>query len=494
MTSKRPSVVGKNLRAYTTVWGLLMLCFAVLFLPGGGSAASAQATEKPNFVFILTDDMRKDDLRFMPKTNALLAEGGVELTNAFVTNSLCCPSRATILRGEYSHNHKIWGNSPPLGGFQKFRDLGRESSTIATWLDDPNNFADRVDYDTILIGKYLNGYDATTYVPPGWDQWFAWEGGYKSDAAYEINENGHIVRYERSKIHDTDLHARTAVRFIRNTAGGAPFFMYLSPNAPHDPAYVPQRHQGMFSEVPLPEPPSFNEADVSDKPAWVREKPRLAPDRVRYLRRLHRKRLRSLQSVDEMVGRVVGSLSDTDELSKTYVVFTSDNGYHLGEHRLETKATAYEEAIRVPLLVRGPGISRGVTRSGMALNNDLAPTFADLAGITPSAFVDGRSLVPLLLSATSPDSWRSAFLIEHRRSANEGPFARLVHDYDAVRTANHLYVEYATGARELYDLTNDPYELRSRHDTAGTDLKRGLSSRLDALRGCAADGCGSAEN
>ena len=447
----------------------------------------AQAATKPNIFFVLTDDMNASDLRYMPKTRNLLADRGTRFTNAFVTNSLCCPSRATILRGQYSHNHKIWGNFSPLGGFQKFRDLGREKSTIATWLN-------RSGYDTILIGKYLNGYDDTTYVPPGWDRWHGYLGYYEaSPDTYQINENGRIATYDRSQIHDTDLFADKAAGFMRNTAGGAPFFMYLSTNAPHTPAYVPQRHQGMFSDTSLPKPPSFNEADVSDKPAWVREKPRLTPGHVDYLRELYRKRLRSLQSVDEMVGRLVNVLRDTGELSNTYIVFTSDNGYHLGEHRLEAKATAYEEAIQAPLLVRGPGVPRGMSRSQIALNNDLAPTFAALAGVTPPTFVDGRSLSPLL-SASPPASWRSALLVEHRRSANEGPFARLIPNYDAVRTANHLYVEYESGARELYNLSNDPYELRSRHGSAGTDLKRRLASRLDALRGCAADDCRSAEN
>jgi N-acetylglucosamine-6-sulfatase len=478
---------------------LVLLALLGMVASFGFSASQAksgfsQTATKPNILFVLTDDMNASDLRYMPNTSRLLAERGTRFTNAFVTNSLCCPSRATTLRGQYSHNHLVWGNFLPLGGFQKFRDLGREQSTIATWLDNPNNFPDRVDYDTILIGKYLNGYDDTTYVPAGWDRWHAYLGYYEaSPDTYRINENGHINSYDRSRIHDTDLFADKAASFLRNTAGGAPFFMYLSTNAPHTPAYVPQRHHGMFSDTPLPRPPSFDEADVSDKPAWVREKPRLTQGRVDYLRGLYRKRLRSLQSVDEMVGRLVSVLRDTGELSNTYIVFTSDNGYHLGEHRLEAKATPYEEAIGVPLLVRGPRVPQGVSRSKMVLNNDFAPTFADLAGVTPPSIVDGRSLRPLL-STSSPASWRSAFLVEHRRSQYEGPFARVVPNYDAVRTTNYLYVRYGTGERELYDLGDDPYELRSRHRTASSELKSRLASRLDELRGCAAVGCRSAEN
>ncbi len=474
-------------RKFLALFGMLGLIGGFGLTAGQAESGFAQTTPRPNILFVLTDDMNTSDLRYMPKTENFLAEGGVKFTNAFVTNSLCCPSRSTILRGQYSHNHKVLGNFSPLGGFQKFRDLGRERSTIATWLDDAG-------YQTVLLGKYLNGYDNTRHVPPGWDRWYGYLDYYEaSPDTYRVNENGRIVTYDRSRRHDTDLFADKAASFVRTAAGGAPFFMYLSTNAPHTPAYVPKRHEGMFSNVALPKPPSFNEADVSDKPAWVRDVPRLTSDDVGDLQLLHRKRLRSLQSVDEMFGRLVDALKDTGQLSNTYVVFTSDNGYHLGEHRLLSKSTPYEETISVPLLVRGPGVPRGVSRPAMALNNDLAPTLADLAGVNPPSFVDGRSLGPFL-SAASPASWRSAFLVEHRRSANEGPYARLVTDYDAVRTADHLYVEYGTGEKELYNLDNDPHELNSIHRTAGADLKRQLASRLDDLRGCAAEGCRSAEN
>ena len=473
--------------------GKLLALFAILGLIGGfgltaGQAESsfAQTTSRPNILFVLTDDMRADDLRYMPETRKLLVNRGVKFKNAFVTRSMCCPSRATILRGQYAHNHRVWVNVPPMGGFQRFRKLGREKSTIATWLNNAG-------YDTVLIGKYLNNYDDTKHVPPGWDGWNAYLGTYYEPDTYRINENGNIKTYDRSRIHDTDLLADKATGFVRHTAGGAPFFMHLSPYAPHAPAHYAKRHANLFSDRLLPKPPNFNEADVSDKPAWVRNKPRLSSTQTSEMTQLYRKRLRALQSVDEMVGRLVDALRDTGQLSNSYIVFTSDNGLHLGVHRLEEKATAYEEAIHVPLVVRGPGVPAGKVRSQMALNNDLAPTFADLAGVSPPAFVDGRSLSPLL-SAAPPAAWRTAFLVEHRRSANELANARVIPDYDAVRTANHLYVEYGTGEKELYNLANDPHELRSIHRTAGSDLKRSLASRLDDLRGCAADGCRSAES
>ena len=226
----------------------------------------------------------------------------------------------------------------------------------------------------------------------------------------------------------------------------------------------------------------------------MRNTPILTPEEVSRLGQRYRQRLRSLQSVDEMVGSLVGVLRQTGELSNTYIVFTSDNGLHLGEHRINKKKwTAYEEAIHVPLLVRGPEVPRGVSRSQMALNNDLAPTFASWAGLTPPSFVDGRSLGPLL-SASPPSSWRSALLVEHWLDENGDPYAATIPDYTAVRTGRYLFVRYATGEVELYDLSNDPYELESLHNTASTELKERLGSRLDALEGCAAQSCRSAEN
>ena len=190
--------------------------------PQQTSYAQAADPARPNVLFILTDDMKARELQYMPNTQSLLADQGVKFTEAYVTRSLCCPSRASTLRGQYAHNHEVWVNVPPLGGFWKFYDQGLETSTIATWLDDPDNFDDGIDYDTVLIGKYLNrygldrngNYAPTAHVPPGWDEWHAWEGNYQSDTNYDINENGQIVRYQRSQIHDTDLHARTAENFI----------------------------------------------------------------------------------------------------------------------------------------------------------------------------------------------------------------------------------------------------------------------------------------
>jgi N-acetylglucosamine-6-sulfatase len=460
-------------------------------------------------MFILTDDMKASDLDkvvngqyVMPKTQNLLVKQGVKFTKPWVTRSLCCPSRATILRGQYTHNHQVWTNVNPSGGFWNFYDRNLERSTIATWLDRRDG---KEYYDTILIGKYLNRYglarngtyEPTTHVPRGWDKWYAWEGTYYRPNTYDINRNGRIVTYQRSRRHDTDLHAQTAVNFISKSAGGRPFFMYLAPNAPHKPAYSAPRHANLFTDVPLPRPTSFNEADVSDKPAWVRNKPFLSSAKIQELTTLYRKRLRALKSVDDMVGRVVGALRDIRELDNTYIVFTSDNGYYLGEHRLEEKAAAYNAAPRIPLVIRGPGVPAGVSRSQMVLNNDFAPTFASWAGVRPRNVVDGRSLKPLL-TTSPPPSWRSAFLVEHRSAPEEYPYVRSIPDYDAIRTARYSYVAYATGERELYDLNTDPTELTNIYDP-DSPIVSDLHARLNALKSCAgrnmsAGSCKTAEN
>jgi N-acetylglucosamine-6-sulfatase len=483
-----------------------LLLFALLCLVAsvGMTASQTQrslaqtADPRPNILFILADDMRASDVDkvvngqpVMPNTQEVLDKQGVEFEKPWVTRSLCCPSRATIFRGQYPHNHNVWVNVPPSGGYWSFHDQGLENSTVATWLNEAG-------YDTVLIGKYLNRYGLDLNgnyvpnpdVPPGWDEWYAWEGDYNSDTKYDINENGTIHTYFRSDTHDTDLHAQTAEKYIRRTEGGAPFFMHLSPNVPHFPSYYAPRHADMFTDTPLPRPTSFNEADVSDKPAWVRNKPRLSSADIGEMTGFYRDRLRALQSLDDMVGTLVGALRDTGELSNTYIVFTSDNGIYLGEHRLEAKAAAYNAAPRIPLLIRGPNVPQGVSRSQIVLNNDFAPTIASWAGVTPPAFVDGRSIEPLLTS-NPPTSWRSAFLVEHRRTPEEFANVRAIPNYSAIRTNRYNYVEYDNVAkeRELYDLDADPTELTNIYDTAPSTLISELHARLEALKSCAGAEC-----
>ena len=467
----------------------------------------AQTSDHPNLVLILTDDLDagllQDHPADYPSLRQLAAEG-TTFENAFVTDPLCCPSRATTLRGQYAHNHQILGNWAPQGGARKFRDLGHEDSTVATWLRDEG-------YRTALVGKYMNDYYGDR-VPVGWDDWYAITGGHLSE---DLNENGRVRHYDPGRHHLDDVLAERATGYVRQSPGNvAPFFMWTGTQAPHAPATPAPRHKDALKDVELPRPPSFDEEDVSDKPDWVRDNRPLGQNQIVPMQDLYRKRLQSMLAVDDMVGDLVDALRRSGELDDTYIFFTSDNGWHAGEHRLTPgKWTAYEEDIRVPLMVRGPGVPEGKKLPHTVLNNGLAPTFADMAGADPPKFVDGRSLAPLLDGTPTPEEdWRRRFLIEaatelgptavpplsgdplpeDRRRAPREEWGRP--GLEAVRTGDHLYVEYDNGERELYDLSEDPYQLNDRYEAAQPELVRRLRGRLGALRGCSEDDCRVAEN
>lgn len=465
----------------------LLSSLFVSLLAGCGGRESGEAggeenssSERPNIILVMTDDQDAASAEHMPHLQSLFVERGADFENAFVTNALCCPSRATMLRGQYSHNHGIVGNEWPMGGFRKFRASGVESSTVATRLKSAG-------YRTAYFGKYLNGY-ASTHVPPGWDEWNAVAGSYLSNY---LSENGRFRYYDPERFHDTDVLADKAVEYVDGASKkDPPFFAVIAPRAPHLPATPAPRHEDEFEDAELPRPPSFDEKDVSDKPAWIRTRQNLSPSRINYLEQLHKNRLRSLQSVDEMFPRLIETLRENKELDNTYLVFTSDNGYHMGHHRLPAgKWTAYEEDIRVPLVIRGPEVPEGRSVEEIALNNDLAPTFTDLAGIKPRASVDGRSLAPLLDGdPVPPENWRTAFLVEEA----EKEVARRPELW-AIRTMNAIYMEYATGEREFYDLGEDPHQLENKYEDADPDLLRRLDRRLDELRDCEGDSCRVAE-
>ncbi len=489
--------------------------FALLLIAGSVPAfafakrAPAAAPARPNIVYIVSDDQDLASVAYMPRVQALLAAKGVTFTNAFLTTPNCCPSQTSMLTGKYAHNHQILFNIPPLGGFEKFRSLGGERSTIATWLHDAG-------YLTGRVGKYLVGYpEGSTYVPPGWDEWQSTYEGFSSYYNYSLNENGTVVRYGNAPSdYMTDVLTRKALAFIdRAEANDAqPFFLVFSPTAPHSgslpngPPTPAPRHIGAFAHLSAPRPPSFNEADVSDKPPVIQNLPLLSGAQIAAIDQEYRARLESLLALDEGIERIVQHLAARGELKNTYIVFTSDNGYHLGQHRLRNgKAQIYEEDIRMPLIVRGPGVPAGVTRDEYALNIDFAPTFAQLGGATPTDFVDGRSLVPLLgrrrlRPRLRPQQWRDDFLVElWRPAAQGGDEVRALRTRDAFRSGPTparagapgpaIYVEYRSGARELYDLFRDPYQLESLHLLAPPGHLRRWSSRLWELATCAGGTC-----
>jgi arylsulfatase A-like enzyme len=337
-----------------------------------------------------------------------------------------------------------------------------------------------------LFGEYLNYYldEDPTHVPPGWDEWHA-----RGDIAYyeyELNENGEIVSYgNETEDYFTDVLSRKATEFVRRaTSDSQPFFLYLAPAAPHEPAIPAERHQGVFADEEAPRPPSFDEEDVSDKPSWIREIDGLSDEQISEIDDRYRNWLASMLAVDEMVASLVQELDIVGELDNTFIFFTSDNGYHQGEHLIDYgKNTPYEESARVPLFVRGPGVAAGSKVERLALNTDFAPTFADLAGIESSA--DGRSLAPLLRG--EDPVWRSAVLLEGFSGGNPP-------SYEAVRTETHKYVEYDNGETELYDLEADPYELENLPKIADPFLVADLNTKLNALRSCAGDECQKAED
>jgi N-acetylglucosamine-6-sulfatase len=465
-----------------------------------GAASAHLQLNRPNIILILADDLDMRPINFMPNLQALLVKQGLTFSNTFVTQSFCCPSRASILRGQYPHNHKIQANDPPDGGFQKFKNLGYEKSTIATWLQGAG-------YQTVLIGKYLNGYDKTkaAYVPPGWTEWYAalQEGAYFN---YALSENGQIVSYGSApQDYMTDVQTNKAVDFIQRTAPTQqPFFIYLAPFAPHlqgrdvdtgtfMPPIPAPRHQGTFQNEQAPRPPSFNELDVSDKPPWIRKLPRLSASQIDQIDTLYRARLESMLAVDDMIATLVQTLENTGELDHTFILFSSDNGFHLGQHRLLWgKSRAYEEDIHVPLIVRGPNIPAEQAREHFALNIDLAPTLAELAGVSIPKFVDGRSLVPLLgNSPLTLADWRQGFLVERWPTSAVRAGTKTV--YHALRTHRYLYVEYLK-EHELYDLKLDPYELDNFYFRADPQLVNPLASQLAALRTCAKASCRTAES
>jgi N-acetylglucosamine-6-sulfatase len=472
----------------------LALSLSVMVSAGSVDAVTTTASQRtrdptlavsgaPNIVLILTDDQTVDELGHMPTVASELIGKGVEFTNAFVSNPLCCPSRASILTGRYSHGTDVYRNQPPHGGFDTFTP--EDGSTIATWLHQADP-----EYWTGLVGKYLNGYEST-YEPPGWDVWDAQhvedspKGGYYD---YDMSIGGTLVHYGTgASDYSTDVLAGYATRFIRSAPSTRPLFLYFAPHAPHGPATPPKRYLKSLPGLPRYRPPNFNEADMSDKPGWAQQLPLLTKDKIgKKVDHFRRKQFRSLLAVDDAVRNILGALSDTGRLNDTLLVFMSDNGLGNGSHRWLTKTVPWEESIRVPLIVRYDPITRdAATVDGhLLLNIDLAPTFAAAAGVdAPGA--EGASFLPLLESPDAP--WRQDFLIEHLRGL--GGQASRVPTYCGVRTTDFKYVEYETEVdgvlqveEELYDLKADPFELTNlAAQVEWSDVKAALHQRMVTL-------------
>jgi arylsulfatase A-like enzyme len=441
---------------------------------GGAQEADAAAltadrssTRQPNIVYIVTDDQRFDELADMPAVHRTLIDRGMTLRRAYVVNSLCCPSRADFLKGAYSHTTGIYlnGDGGGPGGFPDFDDR----STLAVWLR-------QAGYKTALIGKYLNNYVPGTYVPPGWSFWGGLVGANSAYYDYDLSINGHLQHHgQHASDYATDVFARLAEGFIRRTPSERPLFLYFSPPAPHGPHTPPPRYMDAPTD-PMPRYPSFNESDVTDKPAWVGRQPRLSSAQLATVRYQWSLKARTLMAVDDAVKGIVNALADTGRLQNTLFVLTSDNGLSMGEHRLRYKMNAYEESIRVPMIVRWDGhVPAGSSSMHLATNIDLAPTFAAVADAVVPRTVEGVSLLPLL---QHKEAVRRSFLIEHQfQNRPEDPPT-----YCAIRTVKWKLVRYSGSAMELFHLTNDPWEL---HNLASRpslrNTRRALMTKLRRL-------------
>jgi arylsulfatase A-like enzyme len=435
--------------------GFLLAVLAIVTAPGPEDASGAE--ERRNILVVMTDDQDVRSIEVMEAVQRRLAAQGVTYVNAFATTPTCCPSRATFLTGQYAHNTGVHSTDP------ESRDKFDHSRTLPVALD-------RAGYRTGFIGKYnLAGETA----PPGWDLWRGLTTDPTEMFDYTLSHNGELRHHDE---YQTDLFGQMAERFVTRTP--EPFFLWVATAAPHKPSQPAPRHADVHTGAPLPEPPNFNEEDVGDKPQFVRDAPRITKVRRDYLTEEHRDRLGTLLAVDEMVDGLLDALRSSHRLADTVVVFTSDNGYLLGEHRLYGKVRLYEESAHVPLIVRGAGFPTGATRQGVAGNIDLAPTVLDIADAEPAVEPDGQSLLEPLDDRD--------LLLEAWPVPRKGWLETSV----GLRTRDHAYIEHDTGEQELYDLDTDPFQLESLHDDpehAGTEAS--LDLRLEALRDCAGTSC-----
>jgi N-acetylglucosamine-6-sulfatase len=470
--------------------------------PFGPTEPTAQARPgdpRPNLVLIMTDDQEAPTLRYMPRTRALIGSQGVEFTEAQSTFPLCCPARATALTGQYAHNHGVVSNFLP-GAWRTFNQ-GGEAKALPVALQ-------RAGYNTVFVGRYLNGWGIGREdpevepppVPPGWNEFIGLVGlsAYRM-WGFTLDHNGASRRYPDDPsdpdAYQTDVIARLAGEEIRRYAEQPrPLMLYVAPAAPHTEENDEVR-RGLIRPAPrdrrehaglaLPRTPSFNEADNSDKPAYLRERPPLTPVEIDKLRRENRARVQSLQAVDDLVARVVSTLRATGRLDDTVIAFTSDNGFLQGQHRIgRGKVVPYGDSARVPLLIRGPGFRRGARSDAVVANLDLAPTFLQLAGAEPLLGPDGISLVPLL-EGRAAETGRD-LLLENLEGGEKVP------PYRALRTSRWLYVDYEDGEQgvELYDLRRDPDNLDNlASHPRYARMRAKLGERLAAVRDCAATRC-----
>jgi len=526
-----------------------MVAAMALIATGAASAdarpVGAGEDGRPNILVVMTDDMAATDVEFMPNVRRLLAGQGTTFADAVDSFPLCCPARATFITGQYAHNHGVKGNFWPYGWYE----MKRRRNILPAWLD-------RAGYETALIGKWLNGYGARNghgEVPAGFDIWR----GLLDVSAYDyfnfvMNRNGRLriwgdkefarglVEFanievtpgvktvadifakleevfgpgpysywgtERPKEYSPDVTARIANGLVRRQRRSSrPFFIWWAPIAPHredvattlmgrpgrDPR-SPQRHEAFSSAQQLPQPPNFNESDLSDKGSPMTDAAApLSQAQIDQLQLDYEGRAGSLRAVDDGVGRLVRTLRRTRQLRNTLIMFVSDNGWMQGEHRIPgDKFLPYEESLRVPLIIRGPGVPRGRTIQGQVSNIDFAPTLLDAANARARRKMDGVSLLP---TARRPKRRpKRALEIEALAPlfAGDIPVNAWDRPYRGVRTDRYTYVVWTeTGEEELYDRESDPFQLTNvAGDPSYAAIKAQLAAKLVKLHRCRGRSC-----
>ena len=446
---------------------------------------------KPNIVFVLTDDLSVNLVPYMPHV-LQMEKDGTSFSNYTVTDSLCCPSRASIFSGNFPHDTHVFDNTAADGGFQTFNGRGEEDQTFATALQSAG-------YLTAMMGKYLNGYNpnqklgtGSPYVPPGWSEWDVAGNGYP-EFNYNLNQDHKIHKYGSDPSdYLTDVISQKGQDFITSAAAAKkPFMLELATFSPHLP-YVPAPEDAnKFPGLQAPRVENFNRKPLN-APSWFDQthKTLTAADQA-IIDKQFRLRVQDVQSVDRMIANLQTTLQKAGVAGNTVLVFSSDNGFHLGEYGLLSgKKTAFETDVRVPLVATGPGIPAGKVVAEPVENIDLAPTFETMGGARASSTIDGHDFSALLYGHNVSD-WRTAALIEHHGGAEDPndpdaspPASGDPPTYNAIRTVDFTYVEYIDGEKEYYDRVHDPYELDNIAGQLSASKLAALHSAVEKLVNC----------
>ncbi len=456
---------------------------------GDASASAAGAgggdqPARPNIIFILSDDLSWNLVKQMPNLMKM-QKAGATFTNYFVSDSLCCPSRTSMFTGKYPHNSGVFTNTGDDGGYGAYLALGNDPQTFAVALADSG-------YRAAMMGKFLNGYDPTiNQAAQGWTDWDVAGNGYP-EFNYDLNQNGKLVHYGKTDAdYLTDVISGLGQAVIKRKSA-KPFLIELATFAPHAPYTPAPRHAALFPNLTYPRTPAFDARPAVTDPTWLQGVPALKPAEITKIDEIFRQRVRSVQAIDEMIGALQAALKASGHDQDTYLFFASDNGYHMGERsQLPGKQTAFDTDIHVPLIVTGPGVPAGLMIDQIAQNIDLCPTFADIAETPAPATVNGHSLLQLAHGEQTAD-WRNVALVEHHDpkfdpndpDADTGDTGKNPPTYNALRTANSVYVEYVGGDIEYHDRTADPYELDNIAANLSAAQLAKLHDSLSALKTC----------